>query len=184
MAFSSIARYFGFAILLVGAAMLIPLAAALSAHDEMAGNYGFAAAITLFSGAGVLILSGKTSGELDVRSTLMLILFWWTATPVFGALPLWLEGWTLIDGYFEIVSALTTTGATLADASIHDRPIDLLWRAILQWVGGLASLSIAAAIFVRPAFTGADTIAPSYSRGERKSYLHAIGSAVRAFLGA
>ncbi|MCB2097408.1 MAG: TrkH family potassium uptake protein [Parvularculaceae bacterium] len=181
MAPASIARYFGFSLLLLGAAMAPPIVYALSTGDAVAGNYAFAAAATLFSGAGFLTLSTGAARSVNFRSTIMLILLWWTATPVFGALPFWLDGWSLIDGYFEAVSALTTTGATLVEDDLRDKPVDLVWRAVLQWVGGLTSLATAAAIFIRPQFVGADAAQPTFSRGDSGSFIFAIASATRSF---
>ncbi|MEL7488770.1 MAG: potassium transporter TrkG, partial [Pseudomonadota bacterium] len=51
----------------------------------------------------------------------------------------------------------------------------------LQWLGGLASLAIAAAIFIRPSFIGIDTMLPPFSRGDRESYLRAVRNAIAAF---
>lgn len=183
MASTAIARYFGFSLLFLGAAMIAPGLAGLSYSDAAAGNYFFGAAVTLFCSSALLLLAGGGSQTVGFRSTLLLIFLWWAATPIFGALPLWLEGWSIIDGYFEIVSAMTTTGASLDTRGIVEGRVDLIWKAVLQWIGGLASLAIAAAIFIRPAFVGADTAPPSFSRGERDSYVHAIALAIRSFAG-
>lgn len=183
MSLPTVARHFGLSLIVIGVAMLAPAAFAIATGEKTGGNYAFGAAFTVFIGAGLTLLSPARGVPVDLRSTLFLILLWWTAAPLFGALPLWLDGWSLIDGYFDIVAALTTTGATLEGVQLFYKPVDLLWRAVLQWVGGLASLAIAAAIFIRPAFTGADTIIPSFRRGESNSYAHAVGSAARSFAG-
>src|SRR5690606_38775682 len=112
---------------------------------------------------------------------IFLVVLWWSAEPVFGALPFWLGGWSLVDGYFETVSAMTTTGATLQSGDLRQTPTALVWRAVLQWIGGLASLATAAAIFIRPQFVGADAAEPTFSRGEDGSYIFAFASAIRAF---
>jgi len=183
MAIIAIARYFGFALLVIGGAMAAPALVAFSTADRSAGNYVFSAATALFFGGGLILLAGRSRPLIGFRSTLLLITLWWSAAPVFGAFPFWLNGWSLVDGYFETVSALTTTGGSLGDGDPGDNPPELVWRAILQWIGGLSSLAIAAAIFIRPAFVGVDTIPPSFSRGEGDSYVHAIVSATRAFGG-
>jgi trk system potassium uptake protein TrkH len=161
--------------------MLAPAFYAASIADPKAGNYFFSAAATVFMGGGLTMLAGEGDAGADFRTTLSIIFLWWAATPLFAAGPFILEGWTLVDAYFEAASALTTTGATLQAGDLIDRPVDFLWRAILQWIGGLSSLAIAAAIFIRPVFLGTDTVLPSFTRGERDSYVHAVILAARAF---
>lgn len=180
---TSVTRCFGIAILLLGVSMIVPAAVALADGNSAAGNYLFAVAITMFSGAGIALLGSGRERTIKFRSTLLLIFLWWTASPIFGALPFWLDGWSAIDGYFEAVSALTTTGATLRFNDSEPDSIDQMWRAVLQWIGGLSSLAIAASIFIRPAFIGADTLQPTYSPGERQSPIRAIVVAARTLAG-
>ena len=180
MAAPQIARYIGLALIALGVAAIIPMIFALGVNDARAGNYAFGCAASIFSGAGFLLLSDRTSPNLGLRSAIFMALLWWTLAPAYAAIPFWLDGWTIIDGYFEAVSALTTTGATLEKAPLIDKPTDLLWRAILQWIGGAMSLAIAASIFIRPQFVGADAAQPTFSRGEHDSYLHGLASALRA----
>lgn len=177
---AAIARYIGLFLLLLGGANIVPLAFALSAGEASAGNYAFSAAATLFAGSGLLIISAGSRRTVDFRSTILLLLLWWTLAPAFAAVPFWLDGWSLIDGYFEAASALTTTGASLENSDLRDTPVDLLWRAVLQWIGGITSLAVAAAIFIRPQFVGADASQPTFARGERDSYIYAVASATRA----
>ena len=52
------------------------------------------------------------------------------------------ENFSFVDSLFEATSGLTTTGSTIiSDLDIRDRPI-LLWRAMIQWIGGLGILSL------------------------------------------
>lgn len=177
----AISKYFGLAALFLGLTMLAPALYAASVSDTKAGNYLFSAAATIFIGGGLTLLAGDGETGADFRTTLSIIFVWWTVTPIFAAAPFLLDGWALIDAYFEAASALTTTGATLQAGDLIDSPVDYLWRAILQWLGGLSSLAIAAAIFIRPVFLGMDTVLPSFTRGERDSYVHAVVLAARAF---
>lgn len=183
MAVIAVARYFGFALLVIGGSMAAPAVVALVTSDPSAGNFVFGGATCFLFGGGLILFAGRPRPITSFKTTLVLITLWWSLAPVFGALPFWLSGWSLADGYFETVSALTTTGSTLAGGDLGDDSPELIWRAILQWIGGLSSLAIAAAIFIRPAFVGADTTLPSFSRGDGDSYVHAIVSAVRAFGG-
>jgi trk system potassium uptake protein TrkH len=71
----------------------------------------------------------------------------WITIPLFTAIPLWLElDISYTDAFFETVSAITTTGATvLSNLSIIDPEI-LLWRSLLQWVGGIGFIAFTIAI--------------------------------------
>ncbi|MEL6212324.1 MAG: potassium transporter TrkG [Pseudomonadota bacterium] len=119
----------------------------------------------------------------DLRGSIIVILLWWIIGPAFASIPFMLQGAPTINAYFEAVSALTTTGGWLSPEAVWQNASGMIWRAVLQWMGGLASISIAAAIFIRPAFIGIDTLLPPFSRGDRDSYLHAIREAVGAFVG-
>jgi trk system potassium uptake protein TrkH len=161
--------------------MLAPWLVALEAGESGAGAYLFSACLTAGCGGAAFLASKERRGG-DFRSALLLVVLWWAGAPMFAGLPLALGGLSFADAYFEAVSALTTTGAWLSEFGAYGSRSGLFWRAALQWIGGLASLAIAAAIFIRPAFIGVDTLLPPFSRGERGSDLHAIRSAVAAFL--
>lgn len=168
-------------LLILAAAMVAPLLLAFAGGEETAGAYLFAAAVTAMVGGGAYVASiGKRSAS-GFRGALSVILIWWALVPAFAAPPLMAEGLSFADAYFEAVSALTTTGAWLSYEAAIASPSGMLWRATLQWLGGLASLAIAAAIFIRPAFIGIDTLLPPFSRGDRNSYLKPLRNAAVSF---
>ncbi|MCA8889285.1 MAG: TrkH family potassium uptake protein, partial [Parvularculaceae bacterium] len=181
MGLTTIIRAFGIALVILGLAMVLPIVVALAIHDPAVADYFFAACITFFFGAGCIAASAGRPAPTDIRGALLIVLLWWVVAPVFGALPFVVGGEPFIEAYFESVSALTTTGAWLLEGEARSSAPGMLWRAIMQWIGGLGSLAIAAAIFVRPVFVGIDTLLPPFSRGERDSYLHAIKNAVISF---
>jgi trk system potassium uptake protein TrkH len=78
----------------------------------------------------------------------MLVVLTWTLLPAVGALPLMLDGrgMSFTDAYFETVSALTTTGATVIsglDGLAHSINF---WRHLLQWIGGMGIIVLTVAI--------------------------------------
>ncbi|MBT8470974.1 MAG: TrkH family potassium uptake protein [Marinicaulis sp.] len=182
MGLTSIFRAFGASLLIVAVAMIAPYFVALASGDETSGGFLFAILVTTVTGAGAFAASTGRSQPADMRGALIVILLWWCIVPIFAALPIAINGLTFADAYFEAVSAMTTTGAWLSGAAAIEGAAGALWRAQLQWLGGLASLSIAAAIFIRPAFIGIDTLLPPFSRGEKDSYLRSIRNAVSAFV--
>lgn len=181
MALTSILRTSAMLLLILAAAMVAPLLLAFAGAEETAGAYLFAASSCLLFGAGSYAASMGKRSPSGFRGALMVILIWWALAPAFAAPPIMAEGYDFADAYFEAVSALTTTGAWISPEHVLMSPAGMLWRAELQWLGGLGSLAIAAAIFIRPAFIGIDTLLPPFSRGERDSYLRPLRNAVVSF---
>ncbi|VDC33039.1 TrkH family potassium uptake protein [Pseudogemmobacter humi] len=105
-----------------------------------------AALITGFAGAALTLATGNALGQaLDVRQAYILTASIWTITPAFAALPFvtgapglnWSQAW------FEAVSGLTTTGATVI-VGLDDLPAGMnLWRVMTNWLGGLGIAFIA-----------------------------------------
>ncbi|MCK5749140.1 MAG: TrkH family potassium uptake protein, partial [Oricola sp.] len=183
MALTSILRSTAMLLLILAVAMIPPMLVAFSAGETSAPSYLFAAATALLFGAGAYAAPLGKRHPSGFRGAMIVILIWWIVVPVFAAPPIMAEGLSFADAYFEAVSAMTTTGAWLSHNSAIATRAGALWRAELQWLGGLASLAIAAAIFIRPAFIGIDTLLPPFSRGERDSYIRPLRNAVVSFSG-
>ena len=101
----------------------------------------------LTSGFGCILILLATRGEtprISARFGIIVVNFLWWTIPLICARPfmLALPDLSTADAIFEATSGLTTTGATiLSDLVNQPRPI-LLWRAIMQWIGGLGILSL------------------------------------------
>ena len=92
----------------------------------------------------VLLATRGETPKISARFGILVVNFLWWVVPLICSLPfiLALPELTLIEAIFEATSGLTTTGATvLTDLINQPRPI-LLWRSLLQWVGGLGILSL------------------------------------------
>ncbi|MDR4505902.1 MAG: hypothetical protein MRK01_14105 [Candidatus Scalindua sp.] len=77
--------------------------------------------------------------DITVRESFAIVAFWWLSCAFFGAMPYWLSGEcaTFCDAYFESMSGLTTTGATIFnDVEVLPHGI-LFWRGMSQWLGGM-----------------------------------------------
>lgn len=135
------------------AVMLVPAAVALI-YNESGAAFIFAAtaAVTLFFGFGMVFAVQGVAGEARRRSDLLAFVAAWPLTAAFAAVPLYLLGATpsLTDAYFEAVSGLTTSGASvIADLDSVSRAV-IFWRAWMQWLGGL--WTVVMAISILPAF--------------------------------
>ncbi|MFP5480040.1 MAG: TrkH family potassium uptake protein [Alphaproteobacteria bacterium] len=104
------------------------------------------AAITGVVGGALTLSTGNALGRaLDTRQAYLLTAAIWFLVPFFGALPFWIgaPGLSLLYAYFEGVSGITTTGATVI-YGLEDLPAGMnLWRGMLNWLGGLGIAFIA-----------------------------------------
>lgn len=85
--------------------------------------------------------------RLHVDQALLLVVLSWAAIPFFGALPFMLgeNALSTVDAVFEATSGLTTTGSTVMERLETMPPGLLLWRALLQWIGGIGIIVFAIA---------------------------------------
>ena len=137
----------GLLLVVLAAAMGVPLVLDLAAHGGTeASAFAASLAITGFFGA-ALAFSGKGSGHfgLGARQAFLFAATGTALAALFGALPLVLGSRHLsyTDAVFEAVSGVTTTGATVMTGLDQAPAAILLWRALLQWLGG-AGLIVAA----------------------------------------
>jgi trk system potassium uptake protein TrkH len=135
-------------IALFGAAMLLPLAVSHALADAATSAYDLAVAITVATGVFLWMATRGIKAELKFHHGYLLVALIWTVLPAFAALPLLvgIPGLSFTDAYFETASAMTTTGATVLVGLDH-LPASLnLWRAMLQWIGGMGVVVLAVAI--------------------------------------
>ncbi|MCW5729990.1 MAG: TrkH family potassium uptake protein [Alphaproteobacteria bacterium] len=134
---------------ILGLTMLIP--AALDAAD---GNddwqvFALSALLTLFVATAMMLATGLPPERgMRVRQAFLMTSLSWTLLAAFAALPFSFSGLELsyVDGYFEAVSGLTTTGSTVI-VGLEKLPRGLLlWRAMLQWLGGVGIIVVGIAI--------------------------------------
>lgn len=136
----------GLIVAVLGATMLIPMVVDWQIGDAQAGLFFRCAAFTIMSG-GVLALTcaNGLSGALTIRQAYVLTTGTWVLVPLFGCLPFWLAGagTSFTDSYFEAVSGITTTGSTIFVGLETMSPGILLWRGLLNWLGGLGIVIVA-----------------------------------------
>ena len=181
MGLTSILRAFAAMLLFISMGMLAPLVLAIVGGEANAGPFLFGVIGTLIAGSGAWAASIGLRPRADFRGALIIILLWWTIIPAFAAVPLALESGNFGNAYFDAIAAVTTTGGWLSPSAASASSAALLWRIELQWVGGFASIAIAAAIFIRPTFIGIDTLMPPFSRGEEDNFLRPLRNALYAF---
>lgn len=130
----------------LGAAMVGPLVADIAAGNGHWPAFAESAIVTILCGALIALASSNGVGQgLTIRQSFLLTSGTWIVLPLFGALPFMIgdTGLRLVDAYFESVSGVTTTGTTVI-VGLDGLPAGLLlWRGILQWLGGLGIVIVA-----------------------------------------
>ena len=138
----------GLMLVVFSLAYLMPIATSLIYHDGTYAN--FLVAMVWTSGIGFLMwmLTRRYKGELTIRHGYLLVVAMWTAMPAVATLPLLLEiaGLSFTDAYFETMSGLTTTGATVLTGLDNLPPAINIWRHELNWLGGMGIIVLAVAI--------------------------------------
>ena len=104
---------------------------------------------TLFVGL-ILFFSNKGSAteHLELRQAFLLTNSAWISIALFGSLPFLLSNieMSFIDAFFESTSGITTTGATVIENLEAKSHGILIWRALLQWLGGVGIIVMALAV--------------------------------------
>lgn len=129
-------------------AYLMPILTSLIYADGTLIDFALAMFWTFASGLLIWVLTRRHRGELSIRHGFLLVVSMWTAMPAFATLPLLivLPNLSFTDAYFETMSGLTTTGATvLTGLDTLPQAINL-WRHELNWLGGMGIIVLAVAI--------------------------------------
>lgn len=158
----------------LGGLMLVPALFAAVEQDWRAARFFLYSAIFVgfFAAIWGAAAHDPRPERAGAQTELMAILGFFAWLPVFAAIPIWLLHPALgAEGaYFEAVSAMTTTGATLFDRPQESHRAVQLWRAMLGWAGGLATLTAAAAVLLPRGLTqapGASQVMPESARAGR-----------------
>ncbi|EKE82775.1 TrkH family potassium uptake protein [Idiomarina xiamenensis] len=142
-----LSKTFGGLTAIMSLSLLAPYAFAVLNNERDQWTYLSIAGIGLIVG-GLLFIRDIGDAKLRARQVFMLTTLCWLYASLFAALPLMLAGaklsWT--DAWFEAMSAITTTGSTVVSGLDQLPQSYLLWRGILQWLGGVGIIVMAMAI--------------------------------------
>ncbi len=143
----------GYLVCFMGLAMVIPaLLDTLHPDDQWDANgygFGLSALVTLFNGI-MMTLSTRNRGE-EAHRTKDVFLFTgltWVTLSLCATIPFLLTftTYSTTDAFFEAISAITTTGATVLTGIDFASPGIVLWRSMLQWFGGIGIVVMAMVI--------------------------------------
>jgi len=145
--FAPVYRALGMIIMLFGLTMLAPLIVSYWHNDGAQSAYDEAFGLTMLCGAFLWYRYRNCKRDLNIRDGFLMVVLVWSVLPAFAAVPLMIHlGISHTDAYFETVSGLTTTGATVL-SNLDTLPMSInLWRHQLVWVGGMGLIVLAIAI--------------------------------------
>ncbi len=138
----------GLIVMIFGLLMGFPLGISLYLEDGADLAYDQAIIVTFLAGASLWLWTRGTRRDLRPSDGFLLVALTWIVTPIFGALPLiaYLPDLSFTMAYFEAVSGLTATGATVL-SGLDDLPISInVWRTFMHWIGGMGVIVLVVAI--------------------------------------
>ena len=141
--------FFAIGVLLVilGISMLIPFFVQFI-YDEKDSSFLSSASVTAFIGILLMLTNLEENKKLNLQQAFLLTALSWLSIAIFGCIPFLLSTLNLsfVDSFFESMSGITTTGSTII-TDLDSSPKSLLiWRAILQWLGGIGVIVMAITI--------------------------------------
>ena len=137
----------GMIVMLFAITLLAPLLLSHLVEDGAQAAYDEVFLLTLLCGLFLWVRYRNSQRDLNVRDGFLMVVLVWTVLPAFAALPFMLQlGISHTDAYFEAMSALTTTGATVL-SGLDSLPMSInLWRHQLVWIGAMGLIVLAIAI--------------------------------------
>lgn len=124
------------------------LAVAFSEFEE-AALFAIGGVLIGFLGAMILLLTERPKRKSRAQDGLAVACLFWVLVPLITQIPFWNYVADLgpFYAYYEAMSNLTTTGHSLIDTEVSALPASLLiWRAVLHFMGALATITIAATV--------------------------------------
>lgn len=128
--------------------MLIPTFAAWWYHEADMGAWVVSSAITWLSSWWMLLAGRNAEKRVGEREGYVIVATIWLVYSMFGMLPFWLSGAlpSITDAWYETMAGFTTTGSTVfTDVAAQTHSI-LLWRSLMQWIGGMGIIVLSVAI--------------------------------------
>ena len=134
----------GVLLIVLGFSMLVPITIQLI-YSEFNSTFIISSIITITFGALFFLANIDHNRSLSTQQAFLLTALSWIGVAIFGSIPFIFSdlNLSLTDAFFESMSGITTTGATIIN-NLSDTPKAILsWRAILQWLGGIGIIVMA-----------------------------------------
>lgn len=138
----------GVFLLILAASMVVPMATLVIMDEkEHLSAFIWGCLITAVAGLALLLPGRPQNNHLRPRDLYLLTTSIWVAVCVFAALPMmFLQHLSYTDAFFETMSGITTTGATVLTNLDNSSAGILMWRSLLQWMGGIGFVAMGVAV--------------------------------------
>ncbi|MCB1532523.1 MAG: TrkH family potassium uptake protein [Alphaproteobacteria bacterium] len=148
MDFRPVMYVIGILLCILAAGMVIPMLADLYDGDTDWKVFLLCIVMTAFFGGSLILSNHHPNVTINTRQAFLLTTLSWLAIAAFGALPFFMSRlqMSFADSFFESMSGITTTGSTVITDLQHTPRGILLWRAMLQWLGGIGFIVMAMSI--------------------------------------
>ncbi len=134
----------GILLIILGVAMIVPVAFQLI-YGEFDSTFIISSIITITFGILFFLSNIDHLKSINTQQAFLLTALSWLAIATFGSLPFFFSklNLSITDSFFESMSGITTTGATIL-SNIESSPKGILvWRSMLQWLGGIGVILMA-----------------------------------------
>ena len=129
-----------------GVSFAIPLLVAIFYEESLVAVFGSGMFLLIALGFLSWFLTKDNEQELSLSDGFVITVLFWIVLSVSGSIPFILFGFSVVDSFFESMSGITTTGATVF-AGLDELPKSLLiYRQLLQWLGGMGLIVLAIAV--------------------------------------
>ncbi len=137
----------GVLLIVLGISMLAPYFVQLL-YKENSHSFISASFVTVFIGVLFVLNNLEQEFKLNLQQTFLFSTLAWLMVAIFGSLPFLLspKEFTFSEAFFESMSGITTTGATIISDLDNSPKSILIWRAIMQWLGGIGIVVMAITI--------------------------------------
>ncbi len=130
--------------IILGASMFVPIIVQFI-YSEIDSSFFGASIVTIVFGALFFLANIDHDRKVNLQQAFLLTALSWLSVAVFGSLPFIFSSMemSITDAFFESMSGITTTGSTII-SNLENAPKGiLLWRAVLQWLGGIGIIVMA-----------------------------------------
>ena len=117
-------------------------------YGEQNNTFLSSATVTMFIGMLLVLANLEENRKLNLQQAFLLTALSWLSIAIFGCIPFLFSNLNLSfgDAFFESMSGITTTGSTIITDLDNAPKSILIWRAILQWLGGIGIIVMAITI--------------------------------------
>ncbi|MEQ9518734.1 MAG: potassium transporter TrkG [Parvibaculum sp.] len=186
MNYSTVLHAIGWLVLVLAVACILPWATALFLGEKASlAAFSFAFLFYAFLGGALVMAFRDIKRRTSKLELLMLVASSWLSVALLAAIPIYgagaLDGF--LDAYFEALSGFTTTGASVIPSLDETERAVLIWRAMLQWMGGIATIVMGAAVLAPLGVGGMSLRVSPLTRADKSRALDRFRGTAEAILG-